>query len=196
MSTAKLRKRWKYMRFSSGFVTNGAIVINPLVLIWGRALICETSLAASSGITPYFVSSFATFTSIKISAVTPFLAASFSIVSARRRESTEWTSVTLSIIYFTLFRCRCPIICQEISAGSASYLSTISCTLFSPKIRFPRSYASCSICTGFVLLTAIRVTSSRFLPARSQAACILASTSLKLSLSILSLLKIRFHYPV
>ena len=46
----------------------------------------------------------ATFTSIRIGTITAFFAASFSIVSARRSESTEWIIATLSTIYFTLLR--------------------------------------------------------------------------------------------
>ena len=52
-------------------------------------------------------------------------------------ESTLWIMVTLSTIYFTLLVCRCPIICQWISFGITSYLSTSSCTLFSPNSRQP-----------------------------------------------------------
>ena len=130
------------LRFSSGSSTYGAIVISPSICICGKAATDSTRERTSSVFRPNLLSSCATFTSIRTGTVTLCLAASCSIVSARRRESTEWIRATLSTIYLTLLRCRCPIMCQRISDGSCGTLSMISCTLFSPKSLEPASYAS------------------------------------------------------
>ena len=132
MSTDNLCKFAKIWRFSSGLSTKGAIVISPQTLICSKFAIFSINGRTSSVLSPNLLSSWATFTSIKILAVRLCFAASFSIVSASLTESTEWIRSTLSIIYFTLLVCRCPIMCQWISSGSASYLAVISCTLFSP----------------------------------------------------------------
>ena len=100
---------------------------------------------------------------------------------------------TLSIMYLILFLCRCPIMCHLISEGSSGYFSRISCGLFSPNSRIPSSYASISIGTGFVLLTAISRTSRRSLPERSQAAHILCSTNARFSLIMIVLLFCNAH---
>ena len=160
MSTDIFLNLLKIGLFCSAFSTKGAIVIKPFTQILGNFAISCTSCFTSSHVIPNFVSSSATFTSIKILTQVSFLTASRLISSASRRESTLCINDTLSTIYFTLFLWRCPIICQRISLGITSYLSSSSCTLFSPKSLHPYSYASLSISTGLVLLTAISVTSS------------------------------------
>ena len=140
MSTDNCLISRKNGRFSSGSLAGGATVISPLTDRFGNAAICSVrEMTSSLEDSPNFVSSPAILTSIKIGTVTPFFSASLLIVSAKRRLSTEWISVTLSTIYFTLFLCRCPIICHFMSFGITSYFSVSSCTLFSPKSRIPSS---------------------------------------------------------
>ena len=140
---------------------------------------------------PYLLSSFATLTSRRISTSRPALAASVSICRASRRESTEWISTAFPRTWPTLLRCRWPIICQRISSGSSGFLAAISCTLFSPKSLAPAAYASSSMGTGLVLLTAISVTSPGFLPDRMQACSIRSFTSVKCSFIIILSLRIK-----
>ena len=76
--------------------------------------------------------------------------ASLSIVSANRTESTEWIRSTLSIIYLTLLRCIWPIICSGYLFGrNFIFWKRVPVLLFSHWHEHPRSYASCSISTGF-----------------------------------------------
>ena len=51
--------------------------------------------------------------------------------------STACIILTKSAIYFTLFRCKCPIKCNSISDGKSGCFVVSSCTLFSPKNRRP-----------------------------------------------------------
>ena len=64
----------------------------------------------------------------------PCLFACFSISSASFNESKLSITSTFPTIYFTLFVCRCPIMCQ---VYFGSYLSINSCTRFSPKVVRP-----------------------------------------------------------
>ena len=102
----------------------------------------------------------------RMSITMPCCAALRLISSASRKESTEIH--TLSIIYFTLFVCRCPIICH-LTGRTLSYLSRISCTLFSPISVTPARIASLISSAVCVFVTAQSRISSGFLPALSAA---------------------------
>ena len=75
---------------------------------------------------------------------------------------------------------------DKMEAPKAVSKPVISWTLFSPNTRSPASYASCSMGTGLVLLTAMRVTAFGSLPTALQAASILSCTCFRFSVIILS----------
>ena len=126
MSTHNCFNCLKYTRLSSGLATYGALVIRPLTRIPLNVLISLTKSSTSSGLRPNLFSSPATFTSTRISTTRFFLTASSLMAFASRTDSTECIIAALPTTYFTLFLCKCPIICHTISSGSVSTLSTIS----------------------------------------------------------------------
>ena len=143
-SCSLTRKARKTGRFSSGSSVKGATVMSPVTSMCENVSIAETASSSDSGIKPDLLSSFATFTSRSIRAVSPFLPYSFSMLSARETESTEWMRQTFPGRYLTLFFCKFPIMwkcgrssCMRGSSVILSYFSRISCTLFSPKSRIP-----------------------------------------------------------
>ena len=82
----------------------GADVMKPRSCTWERERMYPASDGSSSGVTPNLVVSPATFTSIRTGMIRPAFAASFSMVSARARLSTEWISATNGAMYLTLLR--------------------------------------------------------------------------------------------
>ena len=63
-------KALKYLRFSSGSSTKGAMVISPSMRMLGKWEICSTSSMASARLVPNLVSSIATLTSTRIGITT------------------------------------------------------------------------------------------------------------------------------
>ena len=127
---------------------------------------------------PNFDSSPAIFISTSTSAVIPCFPACLLISSASLRLSTECINLTLSIMYLTLFVCKCPIRCHLTSGPNGSYFSIISCTLFSPSSSSPHSTAALIFGTSTVFDTASRRTSFGLRPERLAASSILARISL------------------
>ena len=111
MSRANLAVSEKYFLYSSKSDVAGAIVINPQSSMCGYFASLRQKSESSSGSRPLFDYSRPILISTRTRVFIPIFADCFSISSASPSDSSEWISVTLSMIDFTLFLCRCPMKC-------------------------------------------------------------------------------------
>ena len=111
------------------------------------------------------------------------------ISSIRERLSTDCIIDTVSVIFRTLFDCRCPIKCLTAPVLRFGSFDKNSCTRFSPMHSTPKAKASVITSGAWFFVTATKVTLSpvSFASLRvCRAACIFPCTIFKLSTNTFS----------